>query len=433
MEDIEKIQLDRLLEENRRLKIAIDELSALNDIATAITSNQSVESVIDLIVRKCIKHLKVQQAVVMLLNENDMINPFHTMIRKQETINNVLPFRLDNQLTGWMLKNKSPLLVNNFKDDYRFKFNVEKEFPVTTLLSVPMLLKNKMIGLLTVFNKHSDHGFTIEDQRLLSIMAAQSAHIIENARLYEKEQILIKFQEEMRLANDIQVNLLPKSKPEISHYSIDGKSIPAKEVGGDYFDFIPLKNNDLTFCLGDISGKGIPAALLMANLQASLRGQTLMDIPCKDCVAFTNNLLFNSTDTNKYATLFYGVLHSSENKITYCNAGHNEPILIDQAGNVSRLKEGGIVVGILPGMIYEEKTIDFLSGSLLVVYSDGITEAMDSNEQEFGEERLISLIKNNKNLSPSDLINLIINTVNDHAGNAEQMDDMTLVIIKGEE
>ena len=430
MEITDKTQLDRVLEENRRLKIAIDELAALNDIATAITSNQSVEDVIDLIVRKCIKHLKVQQAVVMLLDEKDLVNPFHTMIRKQESFNNILPFRLDTQLTGWMLKNKSPLLVNNFKDDYRFKVVVKEEFPITTLLSVPMLLKNKMVGLLTVFNKHSDSGFTNEDQRLLSIMAAQSAHIIENARLYEKEQMLIKFQEEMRLANDIQVNLLPNSRPQLTGYQIDGKSIPAKDVGGDYFDFINLKNNDLVFCLGDISGKGIPAALLMANLQASLRGQTLMNIPCKECIAFTNNLLYNSTDSNKYATLFYAVLHPSEYKITFCNAGHNEPILIDKGGNVTRLKEGGMVVGVLPDMPYEQKTIDLTTDSVLVVYSDGITEAMDSNEEEFGEERLITLVKENRNLSATELIELIINTVNDHAGNAEQMDDMTLVIIK---
>lgn len=430
MEDTEKIQTDRLLEENRRLKIAIEELSALNDIATAITSNQSVEDVVDLIVRKCIKHLKVQQAVVMLLNEKDMVNPFRTMIRKQETVNNILPLRLDTQLTGWMLKNKSPLLVNNFKEDYRFNFIVKEEFPISTLLSVPMLLKNKMIGLLTVFNKHSDSGFTNSDQRMLSIMAAQSAHIIENARLYEEEQILIKFREEMRLAYDIQVNLLPKSKPLIPNYQIDGKSIPAKDVGGDYFDFIPLLNKDLVFCLGDISGKGIPAALLMANLQASLRGQTLMNIPCKDCIEFTNNLLYNSTDSNKFATLFYGILHPIENKITYCNAGHNEPILIDHEGNVSRLQEGGLVVGVLPGLTYIEKTIDITRGSILVVYSDGITEAMDSNEQEFGEDRLINLIKENRSVSTSGLIDLIINSVNHFAGNAEQMDDMTLVIIK---
>ena len=168
----------------------------------------------------------------------------------------------------------------------------------------------------------------------------------------------------------------------------------------------------------------------MANLQASLRGQTLMDIPCKDCVAFTNKILYGSTDSNKYATLFYGVLDPSENNITFCNAGHNEPILIEQGGEVKRLKEGGIVVGIMPEIAYDEKTIDFPPGTVLVVYSDGITEAMDSNEEEFGEERLINLIKENRKLSATDLINLLIKTVNDHAGNAEQMDDMTIVVIK---
>ena len=432
MAEIEIEQLNKLAEENRRLKIAIEELSALNDVATAITSNQSVEDVIDLIVRKCIKHLKVQQAVVMLLDEKDQVNPFHTMIRKQDSISSFMPFRLDAQLTGWMLKNRSPLLVNNFKEDSRFKYIVKEEFPINTLLSVPMLLKNKMVGLLTVFNKHSDTGFTIEDQRLLSILSAQSAHIIENARLYEREQALIRLQEEMRLANDIQVNLLPKENPQIPGYQIAGKSIPAKDVGGDYYDFIPLKNNHLAFCLGDISGKGIPAALLMANLQASLRGQTLMDIQCKECVAFTNNLLYNSTDNNKYATLFYGVLHSVQNQITFCNAGHNEPILIDHKGDVLRLKEGGMIVGILPEITYEEKTIDLQPDTILVVYSDGITEAMNIKEEEFGEERLIDLIKKNRTLPASELINLIINTVNEHAGNVDQMDDMTLVIIKKE-
>ncbi len=422
--------LNKLTEENKRLKIAIDELAALNDIATAITSNQSVEDVIELIVKKCIKHLNVQQAVVMLLDEKDQANPFHTMIRKQDSISDFMPYRLDTQLTGWMLKNKSPLLINNFKEDGRFKYLIKVEFPISTLLSVPMLLKNKMVGLLTVFNKHSDSGFSLGDQRLLSILAAQSAHIIENARLYEKEQALIRLQEEMRLANDIQVNLLPKENPKIPGYEIAGKSIPAKDVGGDYYDFIKIKDDHLALCLGDISGKGIPAALLMANLQASLRGQTLMGIECKDCVSFTNNLLFNSTDSNKYATLFYSVLHSMENKITFCNAGHNEPILIDKSGNVTRLKEGGMIVGILPDVTYEDKIINFPPGSLLVIYSDGITEAMNISEEEFGEERLIKFLKENKMLPASDLVDSVIKSVKDFAGNVEQMDDMTLVVLK---
>ncbi len=422
--------LDKLSEENRRLKIAIDELAALNDIATAITSNQSVEDVIDLIVRKCIKHLKVQQAVVMLLDEKDLVNPFHTMIRKQDSISEFMPYRLDTQLTGWMLKNRSPLLVNNFKEDNRFKYIVKEEFPITTLLSVPMLLKNKMVGLLTVFNKHSDSGFSIEDQRLLSILAAQSAHIIENARLYEEEQALIRLKEEMRLANNVQVNLLPKSNPEIQGYQIAGRSIPAKDVGGDYYDFIPMEDNHLTFCLGDISGKGIQAALLMANLQASLRGQTLMGITCKNCVSFTNNLLYNSTESNKFATLFYGILHPDENKITFCNAGHNEPVLMHKSGEVTRLKEGGLIVGILPDLSYEEKTIDFQPGNILVIFSDGITEAMNSNEEEYGEERLLNFIEKNKTLPAVELINSIIKNVKDFAGNVEQMDDMTIIVIK---
>ncbi len=419
-----------LEEENKRLKIAVEELSALNDIATATASTLSLESVIDLIVRKCVKHLHVEQGVVMLLDEKDQENPFRTMIRKQDSISDFLPFRLDTQLTGWMLKNKTPLLINDFENDSRFKFVTKSDFPIKNLLSVPMMPKGKMVGLVTVFNKHSEAGFSIGEQRLLSIIAAQSAHLIENARLYEEEQNLFRLQEEMRLAYDIQVNLLPKSFPSVEGYEIAGKSIPSKDVGGDYFDFIKINDDSFAFCLGDISGKGIPAALLMSNLQATLRGQTLMNIPVKDCVTFTNNLLFNNTDINKYATLFHAVLNNAEHKITFCNAGHNEPILIDNDGHVTRLKEGGMIVGIMPDAPYEEATIDFPSSSIIVVYSDGMTEAMNKEEEEFGEERLTALIGKNKDLPAALLINLIMNTVNGFAGTEEQMDDMTLVVIK---
>ena len=422
---------EQLLEdENKRLKIAVEELSALNDIATATASTQSLESVIDLIVRKCVKHLHVEQGVVMLLDEKDQENPFRTMIRKQDSLSDFLPYRLDTQLTGWMLKNKTPLLINDFENDGRFKFVTKSDFPIKNLLSVPMMMKGKMVGLVTVFNKHTESGFTTGEQRLLSIIAAQSAHLIENARLYEEEQNLLRLQEEMRLAYDIQVNLLPKSFPAVKGYEIAGKSIPSKDVGGDYFDFIPINDKCFGFCLGDISGKGIPAALLMSNLQATLRGQTLMKFSVKDCVTFTNNLLYNNTDINKYATLFHAVLDSAENKITFCNAGHNEPILIDGNGNVQRLKEGGMIVGIMPDAPYEEATIDFPAGSIIVVFSDGMTEAMNKNEEEFGEERLIALIEKYRHLPSLELINVIMDTVNGFAGTEEQMDDMTLVVIK---
>ncbi len=426
----EPVIQNQLLEENQRLRAAVEELSALNEIATAITSTQTLEQIVDLIVRKCVKHIKVEQGAVMLLDEKDQNKPFHTMIRKQDSLSNILPFRMDAQLTGWMLKNRNPLIINDLASDSRFKFMVDINFPIRSLLSVPMIVKGKMIGLLTVFNKKAEAGFTIGDQRLLGIIAAQSAHVIENARLYQGEQALIRLQEEMRLAYEIQVDLLPKSQPVLPGYQIAGKSIPAKDVGGDYFDFIPSGDNRLAFCLGDISGKGIPAALLMANLQATLRGQTLLGNDCKDCVSFANEMLYHNSAPNKFATLFYGIIDSSKNELSYCNGGHNNPFYFSRDNKLTPLDKGGLIVGIMPDVPYEEETIPFNSGDLLVIYSDGITEAMDNAEEEFGEQRLIDLILQNRNESPLNLIEIIIKKIQEFSGNHSQMDDITLVIIK---
>ncbi len=428
--DQQTSQIIRLQDENQKLRIAVEELSVLNEIATAITSTQTIEKIVDLIVRKCVKHIKVEQGVVMLLDEKDTQNPFHTMIRKQDSTTNLLPFRLDTQLTGWMLMNKAPLLINDFQSDKRFSTVKDVDFPIKSLLSVPMLLKGKMIGLVTVFNKKSDSGFTINDQRLLGIIAAQSSHVVENARLYQNEQALIKLQEEMRLAYDIQVDLLPKEQPKVEGYQIAGRSIPAKDVGGDYFDFIQMEENKLSFCLADITGKGMPAALLMANLQATLRGQILDGKSCKDCVAFSNDLLYYNTAPNKFATLFSGILDKKNHEITYCNAGHNNPVLISDNNEIIRPDIGGLIVGIAPSVPYEEATIKLKPNDVLVIFSDGITEAMNKEEEEFDEPRLLELLKANKDKSSEELIELIISEVNNFTKGQPQSDDMTIVIIK---
>lgn len=426
----EPVLQNQLVEENRRLRAAVEELSALNEIATAITSTQTLEQIVDLIVRKCVKHIRVEQGAVMLLDEKDQNKPFHTMIRKQDSLSNILPYRLDAQLTGWMLKNRNPLIVNDLTTDSRFKFMVNENFPIKSLLSVPMMVKGKMIGLLTVFNKKAESGFTQGDQRLLGIIAAQSAHVIENARLYQEEQALLRLQEEMRLAYEIQVDLLPESQPVLPGYQIAGKSIPAKDVGGDYFDFIPSEDSRLAFCLGDISGKGIPAALLMANLQATLRGQTLLGKSCKDCVSFANEILYHNTASNKFATLFYGIIDSSKNELSYCNGGHNNPFFLSRDNKSTSLDKGGLIVGIMPSVPYEEDAIPFNPGDLLVIYSDGVTEAMNKTEEEFGEERLTDLISKNRNETPENLIDIIIKSLKNFSGGQEQSDDITLVIVK---
>ena len=425
-------QLKRLTEENKRLRLAVEELSILNDIATAITSTQSLEQIVELIVQKCVKHLKVEQGAVMLLDEKDQDNPFHTMVRKQDTVADILPYRLDTQLTGWMLKNKTPLLVNDFKNDDRFSWFSDKEIPIQSLLSVPMLLKGRMKGLLVLFNKRLEQGFTPEDQRLLAIIAAQSAHVIENARLIQEEQAFLRMQEEMRLAKDIQVNLLPNYVPQIPGYDISGVSIPAKEVGGDYFDFIQLSDSAMAFCLGDVSGKGMPAALLMANLQATLRGQSSLEISSKLCVEHSNKLIFQSTDSKKFATLFYGVLDSKNHEVSYCNAGHDNPYIIRRDKKIMRLNTGGIVLGFVPEFSFEEDKIHLEPGSVMAIYSDGVTEAMNEQEEEFGEERFAEVVTHHMNNSSESIIQHILQAVEKHIGKMPQMDDMTLLLIKRE-
>ncbi len=428
MEPVNKEQT-KLQEENSRLKAAIEELAILNDIATAITSTQSLEKIVALIVQRCIKHLKVEQGVVMLLDEQDAEKPFQTMIRKQDSSVNILPYRFDSQVTGWMLKNKSPLLINNLKNDSRFKFTDQTDLPVKTLLSVPMSLKGKMIGLLSLFNKKSDSGFSNDDQRLLSIIAAQSAHVLEHARLLQKEQELHRMEEEYRMAKEIQLNILPKQIPSINGYDIFAINIPAREVGGDYYDFIKLPGDKIAFCLGDITGKGLPAAMLMANLQATLRGQALTQKNVSDNIKNSNILLFNSTAENRFATLFYGELDFVNHTITYCNAGHDAPISILQK-KIIRLNEGGLLMGCFDFAEYEQVSKRIESGELLLIYSDGITEAMNASNLEFGEEKLLDILKSNLNLSAKELTEKIIAEVKSHSSRVEQSDDITLMVIK---
>jgi sigma-B regulation protein RsbU (phosphoserine phosphatase) len=331
-----------------------------------------------------------------------------------------------------MLKNRAPLLINDLKNDGRFQVGDYDIFPVHSLLCVPMILKGNMTGLLGVFNKKSPLGFTTDDQRLLAIISSQSAQVIENARLAEKEKALSHMQEELRLAYEIQTNLLPKEAPLLAGYDIAGKSIPAKEVGGDYFDFLTPEANHLAFCLGDVSGKGLPAALLMANLQAAVRGQAMAGTSLTSCLERANNLLFHNTSPEKFATLFFGCLDAASHTLHYCNAGHIHPFLIKSNGKNRRLETDGMVLGCLDGIQFAQKETGLEKGDTLIVFSDGISEAINKAGEEFGENQLASLASSSSGLSATALIDKIFAAVNDHARNQPQMDDMTMVVVKRE-
>jgi len=422
----------RLGRENLRLQRAVEELGILNEIAVAINSTLALEKILDLITQRCVHHLRAEQGAVLLLEEHKPERPFQTLCRVGDTSHQRLPFRLDDQLAGWMLKYRSPLLINDMSRDGRFATGVGDIFPVHSLLCAPMVCKGRMTGLLAVFNKKADAGFSPDDQRLLAIIASESGQVIENARLAEKENMLLRVQEELRLAREMQDNLLPKEAPRLAGYDIAGKSVAAKEVGGDYFDFLAIDEQRLAFCLGDVSGKGLPAALLMANLQAAVRSQTMSGTSLTSCLERANALLFRNTSPEKFATLFFGCLDAVGHVLHYCNAGHNHPFLIGSHGEPLRLSEGGLALGCFESFPFAENQVQLNPGDRLVVFSDGISEAVNNADEEFGEARVSELAQANRDASAAELIEKILQDVGRYTGNRTQMDDMTLLVVKRE-
>jgi sigma-B regulation protein RsbU (phosphoserine phosphatase) len=417
-----------LEEENLRLKNAVEELSILNEIAVAISSTMKVEEINKLIISKCIRSIGVEQGAVTLLKE-DQAEPLKTFVRVMDKKPDNIPYRLGMSLTGWMLKNQKPLLINDINTDARFAGISLETGKIKSILAVPLKVKNKMIGLVSLFNKKGE-GFTQEDLRLLSIIAIQSAQTIENARLYEEEQKLVALEEDLKTARRIQQSLLPKENPTIQGIEILGHSIPAKEVGGDYYDFIRIDDSHLGIAIADVVGKGTPAALLMANLQACLRGQALENRSVKDTVSKVNFTMCKFMEMGKFITLFYGILDIKNKTFTCTNAGHNFPFLLEGDGNIKTLEKGGIVLGTLDNCVYEEETVQLNPGDLMLLYTDGITEAANEKNEMFEEQRLLELLKNNQRVSTQELSRKIIDDVISFQGSLPQSDDLTLVLIK---
>ena len=418
-----------LQEENESLRRTVLELSILNEIASAISSAQSVSEIERLIVKKCIKHLMAEEGIIMLLDETDESVAFTTMLRTHNSVIDSLPYKLDDQLMGWMLKNKTALLINNLNEDRRFNTGDNPTSQIRSLLCVPMFVKSHMIGVLTLFNKIKG-SFTDDDKRLLSICAAQSAQVIENARLYEQESVLEKLHEEMNLAAQIQNNLLPRSVIKIDGASILGRTIPAKIVGGDFYDVVPLSDGNAAFWLGDISGKGMPAALLMANIQAVLRSSTITEKKIADCMSKVNVSMCENSEVGKFATILYARLSTATNRLSFISAGHNNLLHLRNDGESNIYETGDIPVGIYPDYRFTERTIECSSGDTFIVYSDGIIEAENMQEEPFSEPRLVEILETHKQLPPEQLIEIVYGGVNNFTQNAPQSDDRTLLIVK---
>ena len=266
--------------------------------------------------------------------------------------------------------------------------------------------------------RRSSRELALENSRLTAQIAAEVANRVERNR-------------ELDLARDVQQRLFPQVYPQITGLDYAGACRPALGVGGDYYDFIRLSDAELGIAIGDVSGKGIPAALLMATLRAYLHGQTRHRVTdLAEVMVNLNRLVYESSAANRYATFFYAQYDSSTRLLEYVNAGHNPPLIFRTRGGrraVLRLDVGGPVIGLMPDCSYVQQRVTLEEGDVLVLYTDGVTEAMNTSGEEWGEERLTQVIGASRALPARELNDRIMRTADEFAAGAAQYDDMTLI------
>jgi sigma-B regulation protein RsbU (phosphoserine phosphatase) len=294
---------------------------------------------------------------------------------------------------------------------------------------VPMRIHDETRGALAVGSKLSQEPFTEFDLEFLTTLGNQAMTSIENARLFHETLEKQRMEEELRFAQNIQKDLLPKSMPLLDGFEIAGINLSSREVGGDYYDVLRLSETHYGIAIADVAGKGAGAALLMASLQASLRALAHAEGPIKDLLFRINNLIFENTALDKFITFFYALLDTERRTLTYCNAGHNPPLWIRNSGEIRQLEKGGLILGMMANVPFETDTITLESGDRLVLYTDGISEAVNSSGDEFGMERIEQATAQSADVSARDLVDALIEGVKQFRGDAYQNDDMTLVVV----
>jgi sigma-B regulation protein RsbU (phosphoserine phosphatase) len=420
---------DRVEAENARLKQAVEELSVLNEIATAIDSSMAVDEINRLIISKCIKRMGVEQGVIRLLDASSPDQAFKTLVRVVDHSEDGLPFRLGLTLTGWILKNQKPLLTNDLQTDERFKGATEEAAQIKSVLAVPLKTRNRILGILSVFNKRGGAPFDVDDQRLLTIIATQSAQVIENARLQEEEAKLRVMEEDLRVARTIQESLVPKSVPHIDGVDLYGFTAPAREVGGDYYDWVELPDGKIGCVVADVSGKGMPASLLMAQLQAAFKAQAQQGKPPHEVVTSVNQFLGITMEPARFVTLFYAVVDPTSSTLVYANAGHNPALLWRADGKVEWLGEGGLMLSPVSMLPYESYSIPFGPGDGILIYSDGVTEAEAPNGDQWEEPALETCVMTGTRDTAQEVGDRIKIAVENFVAGNEPSDDITLAVV----
>ncbi|MGB5530826.1 MAG: PP2C family protein-serine/threonine phosphatase, partial [Ignavibacteriaceae bacterium] len=311
---------------------------------------------------------------------------------------------------------------------------IQKNFPELSLLGVelivPMQLQGKTRGLIFLGERPFSKDYSESDLEFIYSIGNLAIISLENTRLFYEALEKQKMEEDLLIARDIQRNLLPQTLPDYNNYDIAALNVSSKQVGGDYYDVIPLDDDKFYIAIADVSGKGVPASLMMANIQAFLQVICRQGIRIDEATGMINDLVTANTSEGRFITFFWGYINTKKNTLTYVNAGHNPPYII-RNGKIIKLDKGGIILGVMRTVVpYIFEEVELKKDDVIILYTDGVSEAMNLKNEEYSEEKLQEIAENLVDKTAEEILNGIKEDVQIFTQGNVQSDDITMIVIK---
>lgn len=409
----------------------------LSELSEDVRTMVETKPLLETLSTRISESLHVPQ-VALLLKNGGSFQPAHALGYDTPPL---ASFANDARMIERLRKNEPVVIYQDDEESWQHEDanDRDKLRELNSQLLLPVGAKNQLSGLISLGPKLSEEPYSANDLRLLKSVASQTGLALENSRLTEAiatEAVLKeRLNREIEIAREVQERLFPQELPKVEGLEYFGACRPASGVGGDYYDFFEQQSGKFGIAIGDVSGKGIGASLMMASLQASLRGQAIHSgDDLAGLMVNVNQLVYDTSTTNRYATFFYAQYEPSARKLMYVNAGHNPPFILRPSANgieVILLTEGGPVVGMLPPMLvsYEQGEITLRPGDVLVGSTDGITEAMNPAEEEWGEDSMLEAVKPLIGRPAREILEQIVADADRFANGAKQHDDMTMIVI----
>jgi len=414
----------------------------LFEVFRALSSIPVLDDLLDLVMDTAIELTGAERGFIMLKDQGGELSFRCARNNDKQSLEGSC-FQTSQRVPLDVFKTGKPAVINdlNLEEGYQ-SHAFTRELGLRSISCVPLryitlhesssvsaVAKAETIGVLYVDS--SNVGLGISGSRIdaLETLASEAAMAIYNARLYKDSQDKRKMDEQLSIAREIQQALLPKPELELTYARAYSHNIPCYQIGGDFFDYFNLENERFGFAIGDVAGKGLPAALLASLVQGIFSAQSFTDASLSDVISKVNHNLALRGPGNRFVTFFFGIL-DPEGNCTYVNAGHNPPILVLQDGTMKELTEGGMVLGLFTEAQYESGKIRLQPGDHIVLFTDGIVEALNSAEEEFGMERLVELLKKNAQSSSTEILTQVREAVLSFSANAPQHDDITLMVLE---